>query len=50
VIKFSVWVLSKQVMVIVLISLFLIYLGTYMLSFRKILKELATYFSSIAEK
>jgi hypothetical protein len=50
VIKVSLMVFSQSVISIVLITLFLLYLVFYILSFRKIIREIATYFCSIAEK
>jgi hypothetical protein len=50
VIKVSLLVFSKMVMSIVFITLFLMYLLFYILSFRKIVREITFHFSSIAEK
>lgn len=50
VIKVSLLVFSQMVMSIVFITLFLMYLLFYILSFRKIVREITFHFSSIAEK
>jgi len=48
--KVSQQVFSRSIFIAVLIALFLVYLAIYILSFRKIVRELTTYFCSIAEK
>ncbi len=48
--KFSQQVFNGTIFISVLITLFLLYLALYILSFRKIVRELTTYFCSIAEK
>lgn len=50
VIKISLLVFSQRIMSIVFITLFLMYLLFYILSFRKIVREITFHFSSIAEK
>jgi hypothetical protein len=49
VIKISFQIFSELVIAIILMSMFLIYLYFYILSFRKIVKEIAFHFCSIGE-
>ncbi len=48
--KVSQQVFNGTIFVSVLITLFLLYLAIYILSFRKIVREITTYFCSIGEK
>ena len=48
--KISQYYFSQTVFILIIATVFLIYIGFYYLSFKKIVKEITTYFSSIAEK
>jgi len=50
VIKISQIVFSKPVAMGIVVTIFILYLVLYYLSFRKVQREITTYFSSIAEK